>query len=635
MNNIEANIQSKKSNPIGFIYFLAVLLVASGYAIYFLKSNSVAISQNIAPLINFQSVAPETIQIDNRQKPIRLNNHTYILKDITSQLDIHAIKDYRKPLFTTSTTATKINLGVSHVPVWLANKSHIITNKTSPQRLYLEITHPQLISAELFVVRADGELYKIEGNKQHIENHLGHYNEVFPLPYIFDEEVTFYFKLVAINHITFDLLLWDQNSFGTKTSYENFLFGLFYGSIVLMAVYNFFIYLQTKDQSFLYFVLYALFLSFYQLIQLGHGQLFGIWGRQIFQLVLAPYCLWAACISIILFIRSFLETKTKHRAIDFCLKVSLAVIIFQVLVSIFTGSHTTFAWLAYFVSATFFFVFLVIASCYLLGNINAKLLFVGWILNMTGALVLAFVYLGIIPASQLMFHSPLITLSIGSAFLTFALSDRIKKNEQEALEAKAMAISALSRYESTFNNAVEGIYTLSLKGKFLNANPALLKMLGYPSEQALILDSKRSARVIYADPNASYEKLAEHGHFQEEITFAHNGKPFWGIHSAKLSYDSKGKPSYIEGTLVNISDSKLKDIAEIKQKRVSIERESALGAAQAKSQFLANMSHELRTPLTAIIGYSDALIDEKDDLKRVEYLDIIARSSSRISLSSL
>ena len=46
------------------------------------------------------------------------------------------------------------------------------------------------------------------------------------------------------------------------------------------------------------------------------------------------------------------------------------------------------------------------------------------------------------------------------------------------------------------------------------------------------------------------------------------------------------------------------------QHDLSLARDQAFEASQAKSVFLANMSHELRTPLNAIIGYADMLFED-------------------------
>lgn len=185
-----------------------------------------------------------------------------------------------------------------------------------------------------------------------------------------------------------------------------------------------------------------------------------------------------------------------------------------------------------------------------------------------------------------------------------------KKFEQAVQQAE-------EKYRSIFENAVTGIFQTTPSAQYISANPALARIYGYDSPEALIAQLTHIDQQLYVDAGrrSEFTRLIREqdavSEFESQV-YCRDGNIIWISENARAVRDEQGTLLYYEGTVEDITE----------RKRIAEElyraKEAAEEANRAKSQFLANMSHELRTPLNAIIGYSEMLQEDADDLGYAE-----------------
>jgi PAS domain S-box-containing protein len=211
---------------------------------------------------------------------------------------------------------------------------------------------------------------------------------------------------------------------------------------------------------------------------------------------------------------------------------------------------------------------------------------------------------------------------------------------------------AEQRYRSIFENAVEGLYVTAPEGRFLSANPALARMLGYDSVPALSRRSTTSSGRSTCCPAAA---TISSPRFRTTTSSPISSPKFSAATAPRSGFPNPCASSAMRAARSTTSKASppMSPSSREAARALREAKEAADAASRTKSYFLASVSHELRTPLNGILGYTQilrrdtALTDKQRDGVRVihesaehllafinDVLDLSKIEAGRIELAS-
>jgi len=126
---------------------------------------------------------------------------------------------------------------------------------------------------------------------------------------------------------------------------------------------------------------------------------------------------------------------------------------------------------------------------------------------------------------------------------------------------KAQEITSEEKYRSIFKNAVEGIFLTTPDGRYLDVNPALAKMYGFKTPEALIHHFKDIKNQLYVDPQRRdvFTRILARDQqiigFESEVR-KKDGSVIWITENARAVHGNTGEIAYYEGTVMDISGRK-------------------------------------------------------------------------------
>ena len=161
-----------------------------------------------------------------------------------------------------------------------------------------------------------------------------------PLPYRGEKEITIYFKISSDNDtLEAPLFLATERELIKHAGGKSLFHGFYYGLMVIMFVYNFFIYLMVRDRSYLYYTLYVL--SAIVAMLFFHGRIISFFGDNFgLYRFLNIAAISASFIAVILFARSFLQTKSLAPRTHQALTILIGIFLIHLALESFLKNHT-------------------------------------------------------------------------------------------------------------------------------------------------------------------------------------------------------------------------------------------------------------------------------------------------------
>ena len=526
------------------------------------------------------------------QQVINYENDSVVLS-ISSQLEVYEDKN------STLTAIDLINNNVEfektgqQIPSYSFTKSTIWSrfglNNLTNKNCYLEVSPPILNYVALYQVYEDRIDSTFLGSFYTDMN----VNTLYSNSYIFklDNEADYYLlETKSKTRLFIKAQIGSYDAFLKKSGTVDVIQGVYAGLILMILIYNLFLYFTNRENVYLYYLLHILNLILFFLYMSGYGIKF-IWND--FPIINAYYIsvINFGFVLSIVFVINFLDAKKNLPVLyKFLLGVIVALIVNSI-IDIFVSSYLAGKVLNY---IGIFAIGFVIAGALNLakkGYKHANTFLYAWILYLLGIAVQTLQSLNFIPTNEFTSN----TIQIGSAFevilLSIAVGNKINFYKEKRLEAMANERILMKEKELLKSSQKENLEEL------FQEQTELL----YAKNKELKKQNKE-IKLKHDEISLQNKKITEyHGLLEAKNRIITNQNEDLRLHKEDLE---------------QLIDERTREL-----KEAAIKAENA---DKLKTAFLKDFSHEIRTPMNAISGFSNLLMDiEVDDESHDYYVEII------------
>jgi len=308
----------------------------------------------------------------------------------------------------------------------------------------LAFRYPLLDYVNVYLERKDGafDVRKMGDRLPYSQRAIRHTQHIVVVSVDARQRRWIYARIRTLSSMQPGVTLDSYGGFLKRTSRQRLFYGMYYGIMLAMALYNLFLFLAIRDRTYLFYVAFVVVFTSTQLALDGVAARYLFPEMPGFSNLFTPLVVGGAQPLAILFSQSFLETRERSPRVHKALNYYLAFASLGIPLALFTSYHISIRFVA--ITAIVTAIVSQIAGIIIHrgGFRPARFFNLAWGALVLGTVVYVLMVIGVLPANALTIDSQRIGSALEVTLLSFALGDRIKitETEREAAQARAIAL---------------------------------------------------------------------------------------------------------------------------------------------------------------------------------------------------
>ncbi|MBU0995237.1 MAG: SpoIIE family protein phosphatase [Proteobacteria bacterium] len=335
-----------------------------------------------------------------------------------------------------------INFGFTSSVYWI--KFNVENENPEVKNWLIEIGYPHLDSLKFFFPDGNGG-YHIKKSGDLLpftEREINHRLFLFKLHIETGQSQEVFLRVKTQSSFQVPLTIWEPIKFSEKVYREELGYGIYYGIMIVMVLYNLFLFFSIRDKATLYYVLYIGTFGFGIMSLNGVTAQYLWYNLPVFANKILLVSLYLAMSMLCLFSRTYLNTKQNAPRLD---KSIVFLMIFGFagsVLSLFIKYELGVKMVALFGVSCPIPTFIAGIVCWRKGIAAARYYLIAWIFLLLGIFVLALRNFGVLPSIFFTEYAVQIGSAMEVILLSLGLADRINIMKKERFLAQQEALSA-------------------------------------------------------------------------------------------------------------------------------------------------------------------------------------------------